>query len=444
MIDRRPAHVEPTRGFEAALARIAEDASTAIADLARMIAVDTSFPPGAGYVAFADLMEELTRPLGFTCRRVLVPQALWQGSGDRVYGDRVNLIAERRAGKPVCGLYYHVDTVPPAADWRRPPFTLSPEGSRLYGLGAADMKGAIAATLLALRAAAVSGIALAYDPVLLFCTDEEGGLYPGIRYLAERGLLGGHIVNFNGGAVPRIWAGCFGSFNLAIRLKGRAAHAGDPKGGLNAIEAAQPLLNALHALKPRVAKRLSALPPPPHFEGRQLAAQLAITAAHGGASGSTLPALFEILVNRRYPPEETFEEALSELEATICNATDGSGLAVETEIVGHLVPVSDPTGPHWPRWQAALSRGFGFAPETFRPWGAVSASDFGWVQRLGMQEFLLGGLIRADRNIHAAEEHTTVEDLVALAQSILAYLAADFAPEILPEAALPAAPRNAS
>ena len=133
---------------------------------------------------------------------------------------------------------------------------------------------------------------------------------------------------------------------------------------------------------------------------------------------------------------------LAEIEATVADATAGSGLAVETEILGHLAPVSDPTGPHWPRWQAALSLGFGFAPEEFRRWGASSSSDFGWVQRQGMQEILLGGLARPERNIHAAEEHTTVEDLIALARSILAYLSADFATSLLPEANPPTAPRS--
>ena len=55
-----------------------------------------------------------------------------------------------------------------------------------------------------------------------------------------------------------------------------------------------------------------------------------------------------------------------------------------------------------------------------------------------MQEVLLGGLARPERNIHAAEEHTTGADLVALARSVLAYLAADFVPALIPEA--PSAP----
>src|SRR5262249_41689081 len=156
-------------------------------DLGRMIAIDTSFPPGRGYSRFAALMEELLAPLGFDCERVVVPPQLWQDAADCADGERVNLLARRRTGKPVAALYFHVDTVPPAAGWQQDPFRLIESDSRLTGLGAADMKGCVAAVLLALRAAKACDVPLAYDPMLLLCTDEEGGLYPGVRYLAEQG-----------------------------------------------------------------------------------------------------------------------------------------------------------------------------------------------------------------------------------------------------------------
>jgi len=424
--------IDADTGLASALACIARDAQSSIEDLARMIAVNTSFPPGAGYGAFADLVEELVAPLGYDCGRVLVPGTLWRAPEGTARGDRTNLVARCRTGRPVCGLYFHMDTVPAAPDWTRAPFALTREGDRLYGLGAADMKGCIAAALLALRAARGHAIALAYDPTLLLCTDEEGGLYPGIRYLAEQGLLEGHILNLNGGAVPRIWAGCSGSINLLIRIHGRGAHAGEAGQGINAIEASLPVLKALEALKPTLAARRSALPPPPN--GPALVGRLSIASAHGGASGGAVPSLFEILVNRRYAPEESFEAACAEIEGAVRGALAGSDARIETVLVGHLSPVCDPTGPHWPRWQAALSQGFGWRPDEFRAYGATSSSDFGFVQKTGMREILLGGLGRPDRNVHAAEEHTTVGDLVALAQSILAYLAAGFRPDMMPEA----------
>lgn len=413
--------------LEQALGFIAADGPAIEQDLARLLAVDTSFPPGDGYGAMADLVEEMVGPLGFTCRRVSVPEALWSSPAGGTHGERVNLIAERGAGPDVCSLYFHVDTVPAGAGWTKPPLALTKADGRLYGRGAADMKGTIAATFAALRALDRAGSPLRFAPRLLFCTDEEGGLYPGIRHLAEQGLIEGHLLSFNGGAAPRIWAGCFGSIDLLIRVQGRGAHSGDPVGGINAVEEAMPLLNALTALKARVERRTSAMPAPPHFEGRPLTARLTIAALHGGQKGSSLPALFEILVNRRYAPEEAFAAVLAELEGTVRDAMAGTrALGVETHVIGHLAPVSDPTGPHWPRWQKALGQGFGFAPGDFRAWGSSTSSDMGFVQQAGIREILLGGLGRPDNNTHAPDEFTTMADVSALARAVLLYLSQDF------------------
>ncbi len=418
---------ETTAALSQAWDRIAEDDTAIADDLARLIAADTSFPPGDGYPAFADLMESLLAPLGFRFRRVTVPRHLWHVDGSGAEGERVNLIAERRTGRPVSSLYYHVDTVPPGAGWTKPPLALTREDNRLHGRGAADMKGTIAATLAALRAAQATGLALRFDPTLLLCTDEEGGLYPGIRHLAEEGLIEGHLVSFNGGAAPRIWAGCFGSIDLKITVHGRGAHSGDPVGGINAAEEAIPLLNALMALKPKIEARVSAMPPPPHHAGRPLHGRLTVAAMHGGQKGSSLPAEFEILVNRRYAPEETFEEVLAEIEDTVREAmAPSAALGLDIRMIGHLAPVSDPTGPHWPRWQAALAAGFGWDPAEFRPWGSSTSSDMGFVQQAGIREILLAGLSRPDNNTHAPDEFTTMDDVVALARAILLYLSEDF------------------
>lgn len=402
-----------------------------VADMGRMLACDTSFPPGSGYEAFADLVAPWLDALGFACRRVRVPEALWAAPG--VHGARTNLLAHRAAGLPVCSMYFHVDTVPPGDGWTRSPLACTREGDRLYGRGTADMKGSVAAVLAALRAAAASGLRLAYAPALLLCTDEEGGLYPGIRYLAEQGLIEGHLLSFNGRAAPRIWAGCFGSMDLQVTVRGQSAHSGEAEaGGVNAIEAALPVLNALMDLKRRVELLVSAMPPPPGTG--PLAARLNVTAAHGGDKGSSLPGRFDILVNRRYLPEEDDSAVRAEIEGVVAGAlADGPALGWSVAMLGHLAPVSDPGGPHWPRWQQALSAGFGFAPDSFAAYGATSSSDMGWVQRAGMREILLGGLGRPGHGVHAADEFTTLPDIVALARCVLAYLAADFAPTFIPE-----------
>ncbi|WP_332304811.1 M20 family metallopeptidase [Rhizobium sp. GR12] len=424
------------KSLMSAMAAIERNVQVAVQDLARMVSVDTSFPPGEGYGPFADLMTEMLEPLGFDFTRVTLPRDLWYVAGGPASGERTNLVATRDSGKPVCGLYYHVDTVPVAPGWTRDPLALTIEGDNLYGLGTADMKGTIAATLLALRAAKENRVSLAYDPMLLLCTDEEGGLYPGIRFLAEQGMLKGHILNFNGSAAPRVWAGCFGIFNLQVTITGHAVHAGEGNrtgAGVNAIEGALPVLNALAALKPGVATRESKLAPPPHATG-PLRPSLTIAAVHGGTAGGQVPAEIKILVSRRYAPEESYDEARAEIETVIRDCLTGTELGLAIDLVGHLIPTDDPDGPHWPRWRKALSEGFGYKPGDFHKWGAASCSDFGYVQEAGFgPEVLLGGLGRPASCIHSPEEHTTRQDIIALAKSILAYLAADFAADAIPE-----------
>ena len=419
--------------LDLALAHLNDGMPAMVDALARLIAVDTSFPPGDGYGPFADTTEDLFAPLGFDFERIEVPETLWQtGTGD-VHGARINLIARRKTGRPVCSLYFHTDVVPAGDGWTRPPFELTQEDDRLFGRGASDMKGTIASVYGALAAARKTGLDLAYDPILLFCTDEEGGLYPGIRHLAEIGAVEGHLLSFNGQASPRIWAGCFGSLDLAIDITGRSAHSGDPVGGVNAVEEALPLLDRLMTLKRSVETRTSEMTPPPHFPpGVPLKARLTIAAINAGSKGSALPGHCRIVVNRRYTPDEDGAEVEAELRDTIAAALDGGGaLGWKATVVGHLAPVKDPVGPHWPRWQAALSEGFGYDPEDFICYGASSSSDMGWVQQAGIREILLGGLSRPDNNGHAADEFTTTGNLKALAHAVLAYLAQPFRSDLL-------------
>lgn len=424
--------MDTNTAFAGASAFIDSDLDLAVADLGRMIATDTRFPPGDGYGAFTSLMEGILAPLGLETERVTVPEHLWFVPRGSASGARINLLAEGQCDLPVCSLYFHVDTVCAATGWQRDPLRLTEEDGVLYGLGAADMKGAVAAAVHALRCAKKAGLPLGYRPQLLLCTDEEGGLYPGIRYLAEQNRIKGHLLNFNGSAGPRIWGGCFGSFNLQVTVEGFAAHAADrSKQGVNAIEAALPMMQAVQDLRTKVSRQVSDLPPPPGSGA--LAAQIAITVANGGTCGGQVPDRFTFLVSRRYGPEEDFGTARTQIEDAIRAACPVEA-TLHFDLIGHLIPTADPEGPHLPRWLKAVQHGFGYGSDEFVKYAAASASDTGYVQQAGvLQEAILGGLIRPTSNAHGAEEHTTRADLAALARTILCYLARDFAPDVNPD-----------
>jgi len=264
----------------------------------------------------------------------------------------------------------------------------------------------------------------------LFCTDEEGGAYPGIRWLAERGEVKGHLLCMDGSAAPRLWAGSFGSIDLRVIVHGKAGHSGNRGSGENALEKAIPILNALMALKARVEARESALPPPPRDKGRPLSALLSITVMQAGTKANVIPERCEITVNRRTMPEESDAAAIAEIEAAVRAAAAAANARVETVVQGHLAPVLDADrGPHWPRWVRCAAAAWGWRAEDYVRFGGSGSSDMGWVQRAGMQEILMGGLSRPENNIHAPDENVAITDLVALARAILFYISRDAAPE---------------
>lgn len=408
------------------------DTEAMVQALAEMIACPTSMPPGEGYEDFARLMEASFADLGCTSERVIVPRELWDGPG--LSGERVNLILRpdmpgADADLPEAMIYFHTDTAPVGDGWTVDPLTLTERDGKLLGRGTADMKGTIAAVRDALLRLADAEAPLAFRPVLAFCSDEEGGRYPGIRYLAENGPLPEVLLNLNGSAEPRIWAGCLGSLDFTLTVTGRATHSGEPDRGINAAEALLPALVALNALKPQVEARTTALPAPPWSDG-PLKGRLNITAIHSGDKGSALPGQARTTVNRRYIAEEDAETVISEIRETVARAMDGTAaLDWDLRVTGHLPPVSDPDGPATRRWTLARARAFGLPESDFLRYGSGTSSDFGWVQKAGLKHMLLGGLARPDRNVHAADEFTTVEDLRGLSDAIAYFLAADSAPD---------------
>lgn len=397
--------------------------------LAKLIACDTCFPPGSTYQEFSELVEDLFSPLGSSSERIDVPEVLWQAPGVR--GKRVNLILRPDMGvpeRPEALIYFHSDTAPIGDGWTRPALQLTTDAQRLYGRGVADMKGTIVSVFEALMRLRDRGAALAFRPVLAFCTDEEGGLYPGIRYLAETQALPATLLNLNGSAEPRIWAGCLGSLDLAVTLHGRTAHSGTPEKGINAVAASAGVIDALTVLGQQLQARHTAMPAAPWADG-PLCAQLSVTAIQGGDKGSAIPGRCRLTLNRRYLPEENMSEVIGEIQACLNEALKHTSLLDwDLREVGHLPPVTDPDGPATDRWTHARADAFDLPPSDFTRYGSGTSSDFGWVQRAGIQHMMLGGLSRPDRNVHAADEFTTLEDLMGLSKAIENFFDAEFQP----------------
>ena len=235
-----------------------------------LIRIDTSNPPGresiaaeflAGYLAEAGVESELTGP----------------------DPERLNLIA-RIAGAgegPSLMLMAHTDVVPaPDADWSLPPFAGELRDGRVYGRGAADMKGELAARVVAFAEVARNGETPPGDVVLVAEADEERNTADvGMSWLVRerRDLRCDYAINEGGGMVLELADGrrvvtiSIGEKQVAslrLRFHGRAGHASVPAGADNvlrrAAEAVRRLLDheSPAQLTPAIAAALDGLGAP--------------------------------------------------------------------------------------------------------------------------------------------------------------------------------------
>ncbi|WP_417217720.1 M20 family metallopeptidase [Arthrobacter sp.] len=147
----------------------------------------------------------------------------------------------------------HSDVVPVGEGWDREPFDAHVADGRIFGRGATDMKGGLAAVLTAMSALRDAGTSLS-GPVTLACTVDEEETGAGIRAVVADGLdhaYGACIV-----AEPtdlETVIACRGDSYLEIEVTGRAAHSGRPSDGRNAIDAAVRICNLITEDQQRLA-----------------------------------------------------------------------------------------------------------------------------------------------------------------------------------------------
>jgi succinyl-diaminopimelate desuccinylase len=195
-----------------------------VVDLAQRLLACPSVTPATGAV-FAELEAMLT-PLGFTIDRFL--------AGEAPDGPVENLLAWRTSGPgPHFAFAGHLDVVPPGPGWTSDPFVPEMRGDLLYGRGAVDMKGAIAAFVAALSDLPAD---LPGTISLIITGDEEGPATYGTLALMERMaarelrpdlcLVGEPTSSQRLGDVVKI--GRRGSVNMWISVAGAQGHVAYP------------------------------------------------------------------------------------------------------------------------------------------------------------------------------------------------------------------------
>jgi acetylornithine deacetylase len=220
------------------------------------------------------------------------------------FAGRPQLIATRRGRGDGRSLVFngHIDvvSVEPRAAWTGDPFIADVRDGRLYGRGACDMKGGIAAMVFAVETLASLGIDLQGDVLVATNTDEESSGAGGTA-LAEHGLRAdaGVVTEPTGFGV---WVACRGSEYCVVRVPGRPGHAevrqpGWRQGGaVNAIEKAAVVLDAIKSLRAEWAER-------PGLDHPYLSRpSLLPTVARSGEWAVTYPASCDLTLAVMYVP----------------------------------------------------------------------------------------------------------------------------------------------
>jgi len=327
------------------------------------------------------------------------------------FGDVDNLWATHGEGGPVLALLGHTDVVPPGPReaWASDPFVPEIRDGVLYGRGAADMKGSVAAFVIALERFVAAHPDHRGTVALLLTSDEEGDAVDGVRRVAdtfrERGqridwcITGEPSSKAKLGDLLRV--GRRGTLSATLTVKGVQGHVAYPDKARNPIHQAMPALSELAAK--RWDEGYETFPP----------TSLQISNIHAGTgANNVIPGELQVLFNLRYNPHWSAEKLEAECEAIL--RAHGLEYSVHWHRGGE--PFFTPEGPLRSAAREVLARFAGEAPEESTGGGT---SDARFIAPLGAQCIEVGPV---NASIHKVDEHVSVADLEALPGLYLALI----------------------
>ena len=319
------------------------------------------------------------------------------------FGEVDNLWATHGDGGPVLALLGHTDVVPPGPReaWSSDPFAPEVRDGLLYGRGAADMKGSVAAFVVALERFVAAHPAHRGTVALLLTSDEEGDAVDGVRKVAdvfrERGqridwcITGEPSSKAKLGDLLRV--GRRGTLSATLAVKGIQGHVAYPDKARNPIHQAMPALSELAAR--RWDAGYETFPP----------TSLQISNLHAGTgANNVIPGELQALFNLRYNPHWSAEKLEAECEAVL----RAHGLEYSTHWHRGGEPFFTPEGPLRSAAREVLAAFAGAAPEESTGGGT---SDARFIAPLGAQCIEVGPV---NASIHKVDEHVSIADLEAL------------------------------
>ena len=279
--------------------------------LQQLVRVPTDTPPGNN-APHAERTAELIKAWGFDAERHAVPE---QEVRDYGMQSITNLIVRRpygNGGKTIA-LNAHGDVVPPGEGWTHDPYGAEIENGQLFGRASAVSKSDFSTFSFAVRALEAVARPTRGTVELHFTYDEEFGGLLGPGWLLEKGLTRPDLMIAAGFSYEVVTAhnGCL---QMEVTIQGRMAHAAVPRTGVDALQAAVFIMNALYAentVYQKVRSKVAGIEHP----------YLNIGRIEGGTNTNVIPGKVVLKLDRRTIPEENPAKVEARIRKVIEGAT---------------------------------------------------------------------------------------------------------------------------
>ena len=370
--------------------------------LQALVRVPTDTPPGDN-APHAERTAELLRAFGFDAEKHAVPEGAVKEYG---LGSITNLIVRRRYGAgTTIALNAHGDVVPPGEGWTHDPYGGEIAGGRLYGRAAAVSKSDFATYTYATRAIESMRDQLRGAVELHFTYDEEFGGELGPGWLLDNRLTRPDLLIAAGFSYQVVTAhnGCL---QMEVTVHGRMAHAAIPDSGIDALQGAVAILNALYAQNTGYRSITSQVPGITH-------PYLNVGRIEGGTNTNVVPGKVVFRLDRRMIPEEYPVQVEADVRRVIheaAAAVPGVQVEIRRLLLAHAL---QPLPGNRPLVEALQRHGAAVFGEPIPTSGTPLYTDVRLYSAHGIPAVIYGAGPRTvlESNAKRADEHLVLEDL---------------------------------
>ncbi len=376
--------------------------------LQALVQVPTDTPPGNN-APHAQRTAELLSTFGWQAEQHAVPEAEVRDYG---LASLTNLIVRRRfaEGGSTVALNAHGDVVPPGEGWTHDPYGGEVADGKLYGRASAVSKSDFATFSFALRA--LEALATKADAPsirggveLHFTYDEEFGGELGPGWLLKQGLTKPDLLIAAGFSYEVVTAhnGCL---QMEVTVHGLMAHAAIPHTGVDALQGAVVILNALYAQNTAYKAITSKVPGITH-------PYLNVGRIEGGTNTNVVPGKVVLKLDRRMIPEEDPVAVEADIRRVIAEAAALSpGITVDVKRL-LLAKSLQPLPGNAPLVEAIQKHGQAVFGQTIPTMGTPLYTDVRLYCAQGIPAVIYGAGPRTvfESNAKRADEHLVLEDL---------------------------------